>query len=149
MEKKQTPALDFIITEWEKDAVIDQFEIGTELVRIPILHAKYNRYLTLHNLASKRCGLELDRMRKLKWAYYSGKMDKDELTKYGWEPFPFVLKTDITAYLDGDTDIGNIKRKKSYHEEAASFCVYVMKELASRTYQLRSYIDWSKLQNGG
>jgi hypothetical protein len=145
----KTPTLEFLLTEWEKDAVINNLDPGRELLRIPILHAKYNKFLTLHNLASKRQALELDRMRKIKWAYYSGKMDKEELDKYGWQPFPFVLKTDINAYLDGDIDIGSIKKKKSYHEEASSFCVYVMKELNNRTWQLKEYMAWERFQSGG
>jgi hypothetical protein len=146
--KLQAPSLESLIEQWEKDSVIDQTEPGKELIRIPILHAKYNRFLTLHNLANKRASLELDRMKKIKWAYYTGKMDKEELDKHGWQPFPFVLKSDITTYLDGDGDIGQLKKKKAYHEEAANFCVNVMKELNNRTWQLKEFIGWEKFIQG-
>ena len=58
------------------------------------------------------------------------------------------LKSDITVYLDGDDDLTKLKRKKAYHEESAKFCENVMKELQSRTYQLRAYMDWEKFVQG-
>lgn len=148
MSKLEAPSLNELIDSWSRDSVIDQLEPGKELLRIPILHNKYNKFLTLHNLACKRASIELQKLKKIKWAYYSGKMDDDELKKYGWEPFQFVLKSDITTYIDGDTDMSNLQRKKVYHEEAANFCLNVMKELHSRTFQIKSFIEWEKFING-
>ena len=80
--------------------------------------------------------------------YYNGKLDQDELDKLGWEPFRFTLKSDIQVYLDGDDDLVKLKRKKTYHEEAAKFCEYVMKELNNRTWQLKEYMGWEKFIQG-
>jgi hypothetical protein len=146
--KIETPPLEAIMEQWEKDSDVDATEPGKEILRIPLLHNKYNKYLSLHNLSAKRAGLEFDKIKKLKWMYYTGKLDQDELDKLGWEPFRFTLKSDISVYLDGDDDLNKLKRKKAYHEEAAKFCEYVMKELQSRTYQLRSYMDWEKFIQG-
>lgn len=147
--KLEAPSIEALITNWEKDSIIDQTDPGVELLRTPILHSKYNTYLTLHNLASKRAVLELARIKKLKWLYYTGKLDKDELDKLGWEPFQFTLKSDISVYIEGDSDLGKLQRKKSYHEEASSFCVNVMKEINNRTWQLREYMTWERFQQGG
>ena len=87
-------------------------------------------------------------MKKLKWMYFTGKLDQEELDKLGWEPFRFTLKSDINVYLDGDDDLNKLKRKKSYHEETAKFCENVMKELNSRTYQLKAYMDWERFIQG-
>lgn len=144
----KAPSIESIMENWERDSKIDQTDPGTEIIRIPVLHNKYNKFLTLHNLASKRAGLELVKLKKLKWAYYTGKMDQDELKKHGWEPFPFVLKTDIQTYLEGDIDMTNMQRKKVYHEEAANFCQNVMKELNNRTWQLKEFMAWERFING-
>jgi hypothetical protein len=144
----QTPPLEEIITQWERDSVIDQTEPGKEIIEIPKLHNKYNKYLSLHNLAAIKAGIEFDRVKRIKWEYYTGKLDQEELVKYGWEPFRFVLKSDISVYMEGDEDLNKIKRKKSYHEEAAKFCQNIMKELQSRTYQLRAFMDWEKFIQG-
>ena len=144
----ETPPLEEVMHQWEKDSNVDATEPGKEILRIPLLHNKYNKYLSLHNLAGKRAGLEYDKLKKLKWMYYNGKLDQDELDKLGWEPFRFTLKSDIQVYLDGDDDLVKLKRKKTYHEEAAKFCEYVMKELNNRTWQLKEYMGWEKFIQG-
>lgn len=144
----ETPPLEEIMKQWEKDSEVDSTEPGKEILRIPLLHNKYNKYLSLHNLSARKTAFEYDRIKKLKWEYYTGKMDQEQLDKLGWEPFRFTLKSDIGVYLDGDEDLNKLKRKKSYHEEAANFCEYVMKELQARTYQLRAYMDWEKFIQG-
>jgi hypothetical protein len=146
--KLQAPSLEKLIEQWEKDSVIDQTEPGKEITRIPLLHNQFNKYMALHNLATKRAILEYDRVKKLKWLYYSGKLDQDDLDKLGWEPFRFTLKSDISVYIDGDDDLIKLKTKKAYHEEAANFCVNVMKELNNRTWQLKEFIGWEKFIQG-
>lgn len=144
----ETPPLEVIIEQWEKDSDVDSTEPGKEIIRIPLLHNKYNKFLSLHNLSAKKAAIEYDRMKKLKWMYFTGKLDQEELDKLGWEPFRFTLKSDINVYLDGDDDLNKLKRKKSYHEETAKFCENVMKELNSRTYQLKAYMDWERFIQG-
>ena len=144
----ETPPLEEVMRQWEKDSNVDATEPGKEILRIPLLHNKYNKYLSLHNLAGKRAGLEYDKLKKLKWMYYNGKLDQDELDKLGWEPFRFTLKSDIQVYLDGDDDLVKLKRKKTSQEEAAKFCEYVMKELNNRTWQLKEYMGWEKFIQG-
>jgi hypothetical protein len=146
--KLQAPSLESLIEQWEKDSVIDRIEPGKEIIRIPLLHNKFNKYLTLHNLSVKRAILEYDRVKKLKWLYYSGKLDQEELDKLGWEPFRFTLKSDISVYIDGDADLNKLKTKKAYHEEAANFCLNVMKELNNRTWQLKEFMSWEKFIQG-
>jgi hypothetical protein len=144
----QTPPLEDIMKQWEKDSEVDITEPGREIIRIPILHNKYNKYLSLHNLSAKKAEIEFAKMKKLKWLYYTGKLDQDELDKLGWEPFRFTLKSDIGVYLDADDDLNKLKRKHAYHEEAASFCTNVMKEISNRTWQLKEYIGWEKFVQG-
>ena len=144
----ETPPLEEIMKQWEKDSDVDSTEPGKEIIRIPLLHNKYNKYLSLHNLSAKKAAIEYDRIKKLKWMYFTGKLDQEELDKLGWEPFRFTLKSDINVYLDGDDDLNKLKRKKSYHEESAKFCENVMKELQSRTYQLKAYMDWERFIQG-
>jgi hypothetical protein len=87
-------------------------------------------------------------MRKTKINYYSGRMDQEELDALGWVPFAFVLKSDITAYLEGDNDLIRMLEKKVYHEEAVSVLESIMSELKQRTWQLRDFISWEKFIGG-
>ena len=146
--KLDAPALELIMEEWKKDSVIDSTEPGKEIIRIPILHNKYNIFLSSHNLAAKKSIIDYNKMRKLKWMYYNGKLSNEELDKFGWEQFPFTLKQDLSTYMDGDDDMARLIAKKTYHEESASFCINVMKELSNRTWQLKEYMGWEKFIAG-
>lgn len=147
--KIKAPTMEELIEQWEKDSKIDQTEPGKEITRIPLLHSKYNKYLSLHNLSAKKCISDINKMKKLKWLYYTGKMDQEQLQELGWEPFRFTLKSDISVYIDGDEDLARLNQRKQYHEEASSFCINVMKEINARTYQLRAFIEWERFIQGG
>ena len=148
MAKLEAPSLELIMENWERDSQIDTIEPGKEMIRIPVLHNKYNKYLSLHSLAVKRAQLEIDKTRKVKWLYYNGKMDHQELKDRGWEPFPFTLKSDLNVYLQGDNDLSALQGKKSYHEEAVSYCTYIMKELNNRTWQMKEFMAWERFIRG-
>jgi hypothetical protein len=149
MSKLEAPTLEQLVAEWERDAAVDVTDAGKEMIRIPLLHSKYNKYLTLHNLATKRKENEFAKQRKLKWMYYNGKLDQQELASLGLEPFPFTLKADLNIYMDADTDLIAIHDRQTLHEECSAFCVYVMKELNNRTWQMKSWMDWTKFEAGG
>jgi hypothetical protein len=137
-----------ILSHWEKDSVIDQTEPGKELIRIPILHNKYLTMLIKHKMASKKANLDFIKMRKIKWEYYTGKLSKNQLDEYGWEPFKFTLKSDINVYLEADLDLIKLTEKKVYHEEVVIMIESIMKELNSRTYQLKDFIAWERFIGG-
>lgn len=140
--------LEQVLEYWKKDAEIDQTEPGKELIRIPILHSKYLNILTKHKIASKKAFFDYNRMKKVKWEYYTGKMSQEDLQQYGWEPFQFTLKSDIGTYLESDSDLIKLLEKKVYHEEVVSVIESIMNELKQRTWQLRDFISWEKFVGG-
>lgn len=140
--------LEQILKYWEKDAEIDQTEPGKELIKIPTLHSKYLGILIKHKIASKKAHFDYLRMRKVKIDYFSGRMDQEELDSHGWQPFQFVLKSDVNAYLEGDNDLIKMLEKKVYHEETVSVLESIMGELKSRTFQLKDFIQWEKFIGG-
>jgi hypothetical protein len=140
--------LEQVLKHWENDAGMDQTEPGKELIRIPALHNKYLSILTKHKIASKKAHFDYLRMRKLKVEYFSGRMDQEELDSRGWEPFQFVLKSDINAYLEGDDDLIRLLEKKVYHEEVVSVLESIMGELKNRHWELKSFIDWERFIGG-
>jgi hypothetical protein len=140
--------LEQILKHWEKDSNMDGTEPSKELLRIPILHSKYLNILTKHRIAVKKATFDYHRMRKLKWEYYTGKMSQEDLVENGWEPFQFTLKSDVTTYLEADSDLIKFLEKKAYHEESVAVLEAIMGELKSRTFQLRDYISWEKFVAG-
>jgi hypothetical protein len=140
--------LEQVLKYWQQDTEIDQTEPGKELLKIPTLHNKYLSILTKHKIASKKAHFDYLRMRKVKWEYFTGKMSQEDLADYGWEPFQFTLKADITTYLEADNDLIKLLEKKVYHEEVVSVIESIMSELKQRTWQLRDFISWEKFIGG-
>ena len=140
--------LEDLLEEWRKDSEIDRTEPGKALLDIPKLHSKYLNILSQHRLYAKQAQFKYNKMKKLKWEYYTGKLDEDDLEKYGWEPFPYVLKSDISTYLDGDEDLNKCLTSKAMHDEIVDICTAVLKELNSRTFQLRDFISWERFIQG-
>lgn len=144
----QPASLETLIDMWDSDANVNMTDPGAELIRIPVIHAKYVRQLSAHSLSSKKWGMEISKLRKLKWEYYNGRLDDDDLKKYGWQPFKFLLKSDISVYIDADDDLLKLQTKKAVHDEAVQFCNAVLKELNNRTWQLKEYMSWEKFIQG-
>lgn len=133
---------------WDQDAEMDQLEPGKELIKIPKLHKKYLTELTQHRIASTKIQFDYYNLKKIKWEYYNGKMSKEDLAHHGWKPFQFTLKSDITTYIEADTDIKTMLEKKAYYDEAIKALEAIMKELGNRHWQLKSYIDWERFIGG-
>jgi len=140
--------LNELLEMWGKDSEIDRTEPGKALLDIPKLHSKYLNILSHYRLAIRDSEFKYNKMKKLKWEYYTGKLDDDQLKQYGWDPFPFVLKSDITTYLDSDEDMNKYKAQKIMYEEIVEVCISIIKELNSRTYQLRGFIEYEKFIQG-
>ena len=140
--------LDDLLEMWRTDSAIDRTEPGKELINIPKLHSKYLNILSRHRLLSKESEFKYNKMKKLKWEYYTGKLDDDQLRQYGWEPFPYVLKSEITTYLESDEDINKYVAQKILHDEIVDVCQSILKELNNRAWELKSFIDWEKFIQG-
>ena len=93
--------LDEVLQMWTADSNIDRTEPGKALIDIPKLHSKYLNILSSHRLLAKEAEFNYNKWRKLKWEYYTGRLDDEELTKYGWQPFPFTLKSEINTSSSG------------------------------------------------
>ena len=140
--------LDDLLEMWRTDSIIDRTEPGKALINIPQLHSKYLNILSRHRLLSKESEFKYNKMKKLKWEYYTGKLDQDQLDKHGWEPFPFVLKSELTTYLESDEDINKHIAQKVLHDEIVEICSSILKELHSRTFQLKEFITWERFIQG-
>ena len=141
-------SIEKVLESWEKDSVVDITEPSRELVKIPLLHSKYLNVLTRSKLASKKAQFDYLQLKKKKWEYYTGKLSQDELKEFGWEPFPFTLKSDINLYLESDVDLIKLLQKKIIHDEIVSVVEAIMTELKSRTFQLRDFISWERFIQG-
>lgn len=140
-----------LLEMWTEDAKIDQIEAGEELLKIPRLHSKYLRVLAEATAYARKVEREYSKARKIMFEYYSGDLNNpDDLERYGFEE-PMqrtIIKQNMPMYLDSDKKLNAILAKKAEAEQIVDACTSIMKELNSRTYQLRAFIDWEKLNRG-
>lgn len=140
--------IDEILDMWKIDCKVNELDAGRALLDIPLLHHKYSTILYQCKRTMISIDIMLNKIKKLKREYYTGKLDENELKERGWEPFPYVLKSDISLYMESDDDINAYVAKKRMYTEIISLCESILKELNSRTYQLRAFIDYTKFMAG-
>lgn len=133
----------------EQDLAVDSSELDSESLRIPQLHNKYLNLLMDSRMALKRYQIEYDSMRKIKWEYYTGKIDREELERRGWTPFQYrILKNDLDIYMNSDADIVKLRIKIEMQSEICDYLESVIKGIMNRHWQIRSAIDFLKFKNG-
>jgi len=148
---KTPTTIELLMKEWESDSIIDELEPGKAIIEIPKLHSKYLKILIHHKLLIKKLTSNYNKLKKLKWEYYSGDLNNPEDLKQYNIPEPMskkVLRSDIHIYLDSDTDLNNLLLKKVLNEEIVYACESILKELHSRTFQIKSFIEYEKFIGG-
>ena len=106
--------LEDIVTSWKQDSKIDESELGTESLRVPELHHKYFTMFVEERLTLKSYEQKYKNLYKLKFEYYMGYLDEDQLKEQNWEPQPLrILKQDLQIYMDSDEDLSLIHTKVS------------------------------------
>jgi len=132
-----------------EDSVIDDAELDIESIKIPQLHNKYLNIFHDEKLILLRTEAEYKSMLRVRWEYYSGKMSKDDLDEYGWEPFELkILKPDLSIYLDSDDFLVKLKNKVAYQKEKIDYLESVLKSLNNRNWIIRNAIEWRKFMSG-
>jgi hypothetical protein len=71
----------------------------------------------------------------------------DELLKM-WVSDCNIDRTALTTYLEADEDMNRCAAQKAIHDEIVDVCTSIIKELNSRTYQLRDFIQWERFIQG-
>jgi len=133
----------------ETDLKLNETELDTESMRIPQIHGKYLNLLFDERLMLKRHEADYSVMKRLKWEYYGGKMNQEQLDELGWEQFDLkILRQDLDKYLDSDTDLVEISMKVVYQKEKVSYLDSIVKAIASLQWNIRNAIEWKKFIHG-
>jgi hypothetical protein len=139
--------LDDLREEWcSNDSIIDETEPGKELIRVSALHGKYLNILSYHRMLSRKYVKEYENLKLIKTQYYLGELSFEELQERGWEPEQRnISKPSLPLYMDADEDLTNLLIKKMIQDEIVDLCTLIIKELNSRVYALRAFIEWKKM----
>ena len=137
---------------WTSDCVLDDLQLDVESTRIPELHNKYFKIFSDEKLRLVKYESKMKELSKLKWLYYTGKLDKDSLDKLGWEPFELDIKSrnklDIDRFLNSDKDIIEMQEKIEYQKEKINYLESIIKTIINRNFLIKSIIDWRKFTSG-
>ena len=129
-----------------KDFKLDDTELDTESVNIPLLHNKYLIHYNKFSLLLKKSEYEHKSMIRDKWEYYTGKADPHV---YQQRPFDIkVLKADVHIYMDSDPDLQKADQKVAYLNQIVKYLEQVLRSVNNRTFLIKNAIEWKKFTSG-
>ena len=132
-----------------QDMSIDDTELDVASISIPQLHNKYLNIYLDEKLVLQKLTSEYNIMKRIKWEYYTGKLDREQLEEYGWEPFRLkILKQDIDLYMDSDEELQKLSNRKVYQKEKINYLDAILKSINNRQWNIRNAIEWKKFING-
>tara|TARA_B100001094_G_scaffold331289_1_gene399113 strand:+ start:1888 stop:2322 length:435 start_codon:yes stop_codon:yes gene_type:complete len=141
--------IDELRTMASVDLTMDKTELDIESMKTPQLHNKYLILFGDEKLILGKYTSDLNVLRRNKWLYYTGKLSREQLEDFGWEPFDLnILKTDIDKFMDADEDIILLSNKILLQKEKVSYLEGVVKIINNRQWSIRSSIDWLKFTQG-
>ena len=118
-----------------KDFKLDDTELDTESVNIPLLHNKYLIHFNKFSLLLKKAEYDHKSMIRDKWEYYTGKADP---SVYKEKPFDIkVLKADVHIYMDSDPDLQKADQKVAYLNQIVKYLEQVLRSVNNRTFLIK------------
>lgn len=135
---------------WAEDCKIDETNLGKESARVPTLHAKYINFLSSTRLNLRKAESDYFNCRRKKYRYYRGEMSRDELETEGWIQWQGAkpLKNEIDEFLQGDADLIALQDKVEYFKTVLYQLEQIIRSINSRTWDIKSSIEWTKFTNG-
>ena len=136
--------------EWKRDSVINELELGREAVKVPTLHAKYLTMLSNAKLQQRKAESDYNNLRRVKYRYYRGELSREDLENLGWSQFQGnkPLKNEMDEYLAYDDELNALLDKIEYFKTMVYTLEQIIRSINSRTWDIKSSIEWSKFTNG-
>ena len=130
----------------DRDLKIDDTDLGTESINIPILHNKYLQHYNKFCLLLKKAEYEQKALKRHKWEYYTGKSDA---SVYQEKPFDLkILKADVHIYMDSDEELQRADQKEAYLKQVVSYLEQLLRSINSRNFIIKNAIDWARFTSG-
>lgn len=130
-----------------EELVIDEFDLDGESLKTPKLLTAWlgrlgDESLKLKSFINMQKKFQLER-----WRYYLGTQTDKYYAEYGIMHTK-ILKTDVQAYLDADDYLIAVKKIVDTQDQIVAFIERSVKEISSRTFHIKSAIDWRRFQSG-
>lgn len=135
---------------WTNDCKIDQLNLGPESTKTPELHSKYLNLLSNSKLQLRKYEAEYFRLRGRKMKWYRGELSRQDLEDLGWDQWlgNKPLKNELDDIIQCDDDIIKAQDKVEYIKATIYQLEQIIRSLNSRTWDIKSAIEWTKFTNG-
>lgn len=142
-----------VLKMWSEDSKIDELNLDETTIRGAALHSKYLELHSIGKLRLKKKEQDLVNLKKDKWMYYNGKMDKADMDTRGWPYDPFKgmskpLKADMEQFYETDKDLSELKMQIEYQQTYVDVCKEILDNIKWRHTQIKNIIDWRRFQAG-
>ncbi len=138
--------LEELQTQVNQDFKLDDTELDSESIKIPLLHNKYLQHLNKFSLLLKKAEYDHKLLVREKWEYYTGKADA---SVYQEKPFDLkVLKADVHIYIDSDEELQKADQKVAYLNVVVKYLEQVLRSINNRTFLIKNAIEWKKFTSG-
>ena len=138
--------LEELQTQVNRDFKLDDTELDSESIKIPLLHNKYLQHLNKFSLLLKKAEYDHKLLVRSKWEYYTGKADA---SVYQETPFDIkVLKSDVHIYIDSDEELQKADQKVAYLNVVVKYLEQVLRSINNRTFLIKNAIEWKKFTSG-
>ena len=136
--------------EWKVDSKINELELGREAVKVATLHSKYLTLLSNIKLQLRKAESDYNNMRRVKYKYYRGELSREELEKLNLEQYlgNKPLKNEMDEFMLCDEDLNLLTDKIEYYKTVVFTLEQILRSLNSRTWDIKSCIEWNKFTNG-
>ena len=136
-----------IMKEWKNDAKIDDINLDSSSIDIPILHAKWLEIRT--KAKSKLIGLQYKKKKLTKtlYEYYRGNLNNpDDLKEINREPLlNKPLNSETTIYVDADEEMIHLNLRIAAQEEIVDVLTEILKSINNRNWVIKAAVDYRKL----
>ena len=130
----------------DRDFKLDDTELDSESIKIPLLHNKYLQHYNKFSLLLKKAEYDHKLLKRQKWEYYTGKSDP---SVYKEKPFDLkILKADVHIYMESDEELQKADQKEAYLKQVVNYLEQVLRSINTRNFIIKNAIEWKKFTSG-
>lgn len=143
--EEDVQSLENILSNWEIDSRFDATTPNDNIKKNQDNHTKYLKILARNKINLIRADDEYKEMRGKRIAYYEGALSKQELDALGWDQYlgkSPKISAQLENLLSSDPFLMEIVKRKKAYETIIEATEYIMKEINSRHFSIKAFIDW-------
>lgn len=144
--------LEEVLAAWEVDSKLPKSNLDEASRGTPSLHAKYLSVLAQTKLRMRKAEMDQKSLLKLKWLWYNGKMDEEQIKTLDWDFDPLnglkVMKGEMDYYYDSDTEIQASEMKIQYLKTMIDTLTEIVSNLNWRHQTIGNMIKWRVFEAG-